>query len=103
MPNMAPQILQVDAANVDAVQQDLAALNVVEAQQQRDERGLARAGVADDRDGLPGLDAERDIAENPVFIVRLRGIAGKLNHTLRNSISPRGRVEADGVGRRGNR
>ncbi len=54
--------------NVDAVEQNLAALHVVETQQQGDQRGLAGAGVADDRESLAWLDAERDIAKNPVFV-----------------------------------
>src|SRR6266404_2439308 len=52
----AAQVLEIDFADVDAVEQDLAALNVIEAKKERDQRGLAGAGVADDGEGLAGLD-----------------------------------------------
>ena len=64
---LAAQILHVQFADVDAVEQDLAALDVVEAQQELNGGGFAGAGVADDGDGLAGLDAEGDIAQNPIF------------------------------------
>src|SRR5258706_337299 len=44
----------------------VAVLDVVEARQQADQRGLARTGCPDDRDGLSGRDAERDAAQHPV-------------------------------------
>ena len=44
----AAQVLKIDFADVDSVEKDLAALNIVEAEQQRNECGLAGAGVADD-------------------------------------------------------
>jgi len=40
--------LQVDFADVDSVEQDLTALNIIEAKQERDKRGLAGTGVSDD-------------------------------------------------------
>ncbi len=57
---------QVHFFHIDAVDSDRAFLHVVEAHQQRDDRGLAGAGVADDGDGLAGFDGEGHIAENPV-------------------------------------
>ncbi len=68
----AAQILQIHFADVDAVEQDLAALNVVKAQQKLNDRGLARAGVADDRERLAGLDAEGNVAQNPIFVLGCR-------------------------------
>src|SRR5712664_2705800 len=68
----AAQVLEIDFADVDAVEQDLAALNVIEAKKERDERGFAGAGVADDGEGLAGLDAERDITENPIIFAGIR-------------------------------
>src|SRR5712664_421203 len=41
----AAQILKIDFADVDAIEENLAALNIVEAEQQRNECGLAGAGV----------------------------------------------------------
>ena len=45
---------EVLVADVDAVDQDLAALHVVEAHHQRGDGGLAGAGVADDGGGFSG-------------------------------------------------
>ena len=53
-----PQLRQIHVADVDAVDANRALLHVVEAQQQRDDRGLARAGVADKRDRFAGIDGE---------------------------------------------
>jgi len=51
---LAAEILQVDQANVFAVEEDLAALNVVKTEQEGDESGFASAGMTDDSVGLPG-------------------------------------------------
>ena len=48
------QFLQIQQPDVDAVQQNLPALNIVEAQQQRNQRGFPGARVAHDRERLPG-------------------------------------------------
>ena len=64
-----PQFGQVHVADVDAVDANRALLHVVEAQQQRDDGGLARAGVADDRDRVARIDGERNIAQHPVVVV----------------------------------
>ena len=47
--------------DVDAVEGDRTAVELVEAHDQVDQRGLARAGRADDRDGLAGLGDERQV------------------------------------------
>ena len=65
---LAAQVLHVQFANVDAVEQNLAALDFVKAQQELDRGGFAGAGVADDGDGLPRLDVEGDVAQHPVFV-----------------------------------
>ena len=44
--------------------------------QQRDDRGLAGSGVADDGDGFAGFDGEGHIAENPV------GLGGSSSRAL---------------------
>ena len=62
----AAQLGEVELADVDAVDEDAPALDVVEAQQQADDRGLAGAGRADDADPLPGRHLERDVAQHPV-------------------------------------
>ena len=55
MPNWRRKILDVELADIDAVEQNLAALNVVEAQQELNGGGFAGAGVSDDGDGLAGV------------------------------------------------
>ena len=69
---LAAQVVQIYFANVDAVEQNLAALNVVEAQQQLNDRGLAGAGVADDGERLAGFDAEGNVAQDPIFVLGCR-------------------------------
>src|SRR5947209_3329985 len=65
---MAAQVLHINFADVHAIKKDFAALNVVEAKEQRDKCSLAGAGVADDSKSLAGLDAERNIAKHPIVI-----------------------------------
>src|SRR2546430_1244632 len=72
---LAAKVLQLDGSNVLAVEKNLTALNVVEAEKQRNERGLAGTGVADDGEGLARCDAKREVAQNPVFVCRLGNIA----------------------------
>src|SRR3989454_10442337 len=68
---MAAGILGVEGANGHTVEKDCAALNIVETQKKLDAGGLAGAGVADDGEGLPGSNAEGNVAEHPVFIGRV--------------------------------
>ena len=58
------QLLQRQVAHVDAVQGDPALGHVVQPPGQRGERGLARAGRPDQRDGLTRLDHEVDTGEH---------------------------------------
>ena len=51
---------------VDAIDFDCAFLHIIEAHEQRDDRGLAGARVADDSDSFTGFDGEGHIAQNPV-------------------------------------
>ena len=48
--------MDLELADVDAVEQDPPFLDVVEAQQKLDQGGLAGAGVADDGQELTGAD-----------------------------------------------
>ena len=50
----APQLGRIERADVVAIDIDLAAVRVVEAQQQREHRALARAGRADQCHGFAG-------------------------------------------------
>ena len=68
----AAQVDEVHLLDVDAIDSDRAFLDVVEAEEQGNQRGLACAGVADDGDGFSGLDGEGDVAEDPVGMSDLR-------------------------------
>ena len=59
--------MQVPVAHVDAVDQHAAALHVVEAVEQLDDRRLAGAGGTDDGDLLARLDDEGHVAQHPVL------------------------------------
>ena len=59
---LAPQLLHVIAANIHAVEEDFAPLNVVEAQQQLDERRFSRPRVPDYSQGLARRDVEGNVA-----------------------------------------
>src|SRR6266852_8197215 len=98
---LAAQVLEIDFADVDAVEQDLAALNVVEAEKERDERGLAGAGVADDGESLAGLDAERDVAEDPIVFAGIGNGAIAEPDVAKFDFAAR-IFEVNGVGRRRN-
>ena len=68
--DLLAQRVELDVADVVAVDQHLAAVDVVEARDQVGDRGLARAGRADQGDGLAGLGAEADVLEDrPARIV----------------------------------
>ena len=74
--DMPPEFLDVPLADVDAVDQNRAALDLVEAADQIDDRTLARAGGAHQGDGLPGLGSERDVLQDPVlFMVGEKDVA----------------------------
>ena len=104
---------------IPAVNADLAGLNVVEAHQQVDDRGLARAGGTDDGDLLAGLYVHREIADQRLFgvvgetdlvklhvtldrlrslpcRVRLLGQIEQIEHTLRGGLDLLGFAEAEG-------
>ena len=63
-PELPPQRLLRDVAEVDAVDRDAALGRVVEAGDQLRDRRLAGAGVADERDGRPGRDVEVDAVQH---------------------------------------
>ena len=69
---VAAQLLLVPLADVDAVDQDRAALDIVEAAERGDDRGLAAAGGADQSDFFTGADAKGNVFEH-----RLAGLVGK--------------------------
>src|SRR5665648_583286 len=66
-----PEVLLRHVADVDAVDEDAAAGNVVEPRNETDERGLAAAGAADDSRHLARTGREADAAEHRVFGARI--------------------------------
>ena len=56
----AAQLIELQVAYIDALDEDRALLDVVEARHELRQRRLARAGAADDRDGRAGRDVEVD-------------------------------------------
>ena len=75
----------------------MSALDVVEAEEQRDQRGFSGAGVADDGDGLAGGDAERDVPEDPVVFGGF-GFVGVAEPDIAEFDFAAWSVEANGVG-----
>ncbi len=67
-PEMAAQLGHILFAHIDAIDQNAAALDLVEAHHQADDGGFAGAGVADDRRCLVGLDHERHVFQNPLHL-----------------------------------
>jgi len=73
----AAKQVEVLIADIDAVDEHGAGLDIVKAHHERGDGGLAGAGVADDGGGLVGRDGEGDAAENPFDIRKIaRGIGG---------------------------
>ena len=64
MPTALAQLVDPQVADVDAVEQDPARLDVVEARDQPRHGGLAAAGRADDRDRLAAADREVEPVEH---------------------------------------
>ena len=62
---MAAQRRDLDVPDVDAVNEYLPLLNVVVAADEGEYRCLSRPGRADKRNGLFGIDVERDAAKHP--------------------------------------
>ena len=88
--------MNVNFADVDAVEEDLTALHVVKAEKQRDESRFACAGMADDGDGLAGSDAERNIAKNPIVIGEF-GFVGVAEPDIAKFDFAARRIEANGI------
>ena len=65
-PEIAPQLRDIMFADIHSIDQDISALNLVEAHHQPDDGGLAGAGVTYNRRCLVRLDGERYILENPL-------------------------------------
>ena len=89
------QLVERHLADVDAVDQDPAAGDVVEAQQQVDDRGLARARRADDAHPLARLHLERHVLEHVVLVV-----VGE-PHVLEDDMASSAGARGSGFGVRG--
>ena len=61
--DLRPQVLAAHRGDVDAVERDPAAVQLVEPHDQVDQGGLAGPGRPDDRDGLPRLGDQRQVLD----------------------------------------
>ena len=68
-PTRSLSACEAQVADVDAVDRDLPAADVVEPRRQVAERRLAGAGLADERRRRPVRDRERDVLQRPVLAV----------------------------------
>ena len=91
--------MQIHLANVHAIEQDMAALNVVEAQQELNDRGLAGAGVSHDRERLTGFDAEGNVSQDPVFVRGICPAGVREPYVAEFDFAARGGKRANGRGR----
>src|SRR5262245_29955695 len=62
------ELLQIELANVNAVKQDLSALDIVKTKQQVGYRRFPGSGVTDKRDAFAGCDFEGDVFQDPIII-----------------------------------
>ncbi len=65
---LAAILREVERADVASVEEQLAALELVETRDQLAQRRLARAGVADDSHALPGGDRQAEVAQHPLLL-----------------------------------
>ncbi len=69
--DLVAQVVLGDLADIDAVHQDRAIGDIVEARDQVDDGGFARAGGADEGGGLAGLGGKADIVQHILFSARV--------------------------------
>src|SRR5262249_12368061 len=65
IPDVRPHDVARDRADIDAVEEDAAALRVVEPEEQVDDGGLPRTGVPDHSDGATDRNAEAHATKHP--------------------------------------
>ena len=87
-PKWLAECGQILLAHIDAIDEDAAALHVVEAHHQAGDGGFAGAGVADDGGGLAGLDGEGDVVQNPLDVGRERPVLRVLASERRERLRP---------------
>jgi hypothetical protein len=90
--DVAAQVVEVELAHVDAVEQHAAGGRVEEARDQAHQHALARAGRAEDGHALAGFHVEVDVAHDG-----LGAVVGEGDVFERTAPSSRG--AAEGVGR----
>src|ERR1700674_3061891 len=75
---LAPQVLHTQVKNVGAVEQNFAALDIVETQQELNRSRFARACMADNGNGLARFDADGTIAQHPIRLFwKIPAVIGK--------------------------
>src|ERR1043165_781612 len=77
------QRLEIPVAQINSIEQNSPALNVVKAHQEIRDRRLPGTGVTNKRDRLPRLDRERDVLQHPVFVLISKPNVLKLDSTTR--------------------
>jgi hypothetical protein len=71
-PDVAAQVVEVQPARVDAVEQQAAGRRIEEARDEAHQDALARTGGAEDRDALAGFHVEVDVVQHRLGPVRCR-------------------------------
>src|SRR5215218_5907985 len=101
-PDLAPQARERHVANVVAVEEHASLTHVVEARDEVDEGGFARAGRAQDGHRLSRIGAEADAAQDLTLVARVAEVdAGELDpardggegHRIRSILHLQRRVE----------
>ncbi|MNF49491.1 hypothetical protein D3C84_307630 [compost metagenome] len=69
--DVVAQVADVQLAHIDAVEQQAATVGLVQADDQPGQRTLARAAAADDADLLAGADAQGDVREGRLLLLRV--------------------------------
>src|SRR6185312_12524600 len=88
---LRPQLIAPQSRDVDAVEGDPALIQLVEAQDEVDERGLAGAGGTDDGNGVAGLGHQREVLDERLLRLISEGDSLELDaapHRRRNRWRP---------------
>ena len=90
--HLPAQSLGIDICQIHSVEVDRTRFGRLKTKQQPEQRGLARSGMADERDKLSRLDLNRDVIENQ----RKIGFVTKQNPAAFDGAVKASRVEATG-------
>jgi hypothetical protein len=68
LPKRGSKLFQIQSANVDPIQKDLAFLDVIETQQEVGNSSFSGPGVSDERYSFARFRDKRDVFEHPVIV-----------------------------------